>query len=384
MKNNNINEIIITDENEKEYWAEFKKTSSPRIKEALINRYAPLVKYWAFKIKETIGNSFNSININFENYAKNKLGFEDEDFESLGFLGLSDAIDRYNQNNESDIKFETYASMRIQGAIFDAFRTIDGLPKSVRREIKKLNKTIEITIGIKMQNNLTKKEIDNLCKWAKKHNIEDLDTEEKILSIILDIKELKIVSDEIDYLPNEIFKLTNLESFYIDCYSLAEFPKDIEKLINLKKLTIESSDIKTLPKEIFNLVNLETLNIECACLEEFPDGISNLTKLKTLNFIYCEELIELKEFPKEIFNLKNLENIRLSYFNKFKGYYKKINDLDNIKNIELEIFDFDGFEFPKEILKLSKLRALEMYGDNGYMKELPAEIENLINLKNFL
>ena len=376
MKNNNINEIIITDENEKEYWAEFQK-----IKKALINRYAPLVKYWAFKIKETIGNSFNSININFENYAKNKLGFEDEDFESLGFLGLSDAIDRYNPNNESDIKFETYASMRIQGAIFDAFRTIDGLPKSVRREIKKLNKTIEITIGIKMQNNLTKKEIDNLCKWAKKHNIEDLDTEEKILSIILDIKELKIVSDEIDYLPNEIFKLTNLESFYIDCYSLAEFPKDIEKLINLKKLTIESSDIKTLPKEIFNLVNLETLNIDCYSLAEFPDGISNLTKLKTLNFIYCEELIELKEFSKEIFNLKNLENIRLSYFNKFKGYYKKINDLDNIKNIELEIFDFDGFEFPKEILKLSKLRTLEMYGDNGYMKELPAEIENLINLK---
>ncbi len=360
MKNNNINEIIITNENEKKYLKEKKKTSSPRIKEALINRYTPLVKYEAFKIKETIENSFNSININFENYAKNKLGFEDEDFESLGFLGLSDAIDRYNPNNESDIKFETYASMRIQGAIFDAFRTIDGLPKSVRREIKKLNKTIEITIGIKMQNNLTKKEIDNLCKWAKKYNIEDLDTEEKILDIILDIKELKIVSDEIDYLPNEIFKLTNLESFYIDCYSLAEFPKDIEKLINLKKLTIEFSDIKTLPKEIFNLVNLETLNIECACLEEFPDGISNLTKLKTLNFIYYEELIELKEFPKEIFNLKNLENIRLSYFNKFKGYYKKINDLDNIKNIELEIFDFDGFEFPKEILKLSKLRTLEM------------------------
>lgn len=354
MKNNNINEIIITDENEKEYWIEYKKTLSPQIKEALIKRYTPLVKYEAFKIKETIGNSFNSININFENYAKNKLGFEDEDFESLGFLGLLDAIDRYNPNNESDIKFETYASMRIQGAIFEEFRAMDGLPKSVRREIKKLE-----MVENKMINNLTKKEIDNLCdnlcKWAKKHNIEDLDTEEKILSIILDIKELKIVSDEIDYLPNEIFKLTNLESFYIDCYSLEEFPKDIEKLINLKKLTIEFSDIKTLPKEIFNLVNLETLNIDCYSLAEFPDGISNLTKLKTLNFIYCEELIE---FPKEIFNLKNLENIRLIYFNKFKGYYKKINDLDNIKNIELEIFDFDGFEFPKEILKLSKLRTL--------------------------
>ena len=221
MKNNNINEIIITDENEKEYLAEFQK-----IKKALINRYAPLVKYEAFKIKETI-------NINFENYAKNKLGFEDEDFESLGFLGLLDAIDRYNPNNESDIKFETYASMSIQGAILDGLRVVDGLPKLVRREIRKSQEKL-VMVENKMINNLTKKEIDNLCEWAKKYNIEDLDTEEKILSIILD-KELKIVSDEIDYLPNEIFKLTNLESFYIDCYSLAEFPKDIEKLITEKQ-----------------------------------------------------------------------------------------------------------------------------------------------------
>lgn len=361
MKNNNINEIIITDENEKEYLAEFQK-----IKKALINRY---VKYWAFKIKETI-------NINFENYAKNKLGFEDEDFESLGFLGLLDAIDRYNPNNESDIKFETYASMNIQGAIFEELRRMNGLPKSVRKEIKKLNETIVI----KMQNNLTKKEIDNLCKWAKKYNIEDLDTEGKILSIILDIKELKIVSDEIDYLPNEIFKLTNLESFYIDCYSLEEFPKDIEKLINLKKLTIEFSDIKTLPKEIFNLVNLETLNIECACLKEFPDGISNLTKLKTLNFIYCEELIELKEFPKEIGNLINLEYLEIdSEFEDFNGIPKEIGNLKNLKT--LKIVRCKGLkELPKEIFYLPNLENLEI---NCEITEIPKDIKNLVNLKNF-
>ena len=45
------NKIIITNENEKEYWIEYKKTLYPQIKEALINRYAPLVKYEAFKIK---------------------------------------------------------------------------------------------------------------------------------------------------------------------------------------------------------------------------------------------------------------------------------------------------------------------------------------------
>ena len=51
------NKIIITNENEKEYWIEYKKTLFPQIKEALINRYAPLVKYEAFKIK-----SYSNIN----------------------------------------------------------------------------------------------------------------------------------------------------------------------------------------------------------------------------------------------------------------------------------------------------------------------------------
>ena len=34
-----------------------------------------------------------------------------------------------------------------------------------------------------MQNNLTKKEIDNLYKWGKKYQIKDLDSEDKILNI---------------------------------------------------------------------------------------------------------------------------------------------------------------------------------------------------------
>lgn len=96
-----------------------------------------------------------------------------------------------------------------------------------------------------MQNNLTKKEIDNLCKWAKECQIKDLDSEEKILNI----KEL-----EIDYLPNEIFKLTNLESLHIAYDNLKEIPKDIGKLINLKSLDICSCDVKTFPKEMFDLV----------------------------------------------------------------------------------------------------------------------------------
>ena len=191
-----------------------------------------------------------------------------------------------------------------------------------------------------------------------------MDSEEKILNI----KELEIDyysnPEEIKYFPKEIFKLASLESFCIrNCDNIKRsFKKNIKnigKLINLKKLEISSWNMKTLPKEIFNLSNLESLDINCCSLKKLPTGISALAKLKTLKFTYCQDLINVEKVYKDIFNLENLENIRLIYFNRFEGLYKKLNDLDNIKNIELE-FDFDEFEFPKEILELSKLKTLDI------------------------
>ena len=111
------NKIIITNENEKEYWIEYKKTLFPQIKEALINRYAPLVKYEAFKIK-----SYSNINIGYTylniDYLKNIIDFGD--LVGFGFFGLLYAVERYNPNK--DIKFKTYARLRIKDAIYDELR----------------------------------------------------------------------------------------------------------------------------------------------------------------------------------------------------------------------------------------------------------------------
>ena len=111
----NIKKIVpnITDENEKEYWVEYKKTSSPQIREALINRYAPLVKYEAFKIK-----SYLNMNIVYTYVIKNIIDFGD--LVGFGFFGLLYAVERYNPNK--DIKFKTYARLGIKGTIYDELR----------------------------------------------------------------------------------------------------------------------------------------------------------------------------------------------------------------------------------------------------------------------
>ena len=111
------NKIIITNENEKDYLLEYKKTLSPQIKVALINIYAPLVKYEALKIK-----SYSNINIGYTylniDYLKNIIDFGD--LVGFGFFGLLDAVERYNPNK--DIKFKTYARLRINCAIYDGLR----------------------------------------------------------------------------------------------------------------------------------------------------------------------------------------------------------------------------------------------------------------------
>jgi len=60
-----------------------------------------------------------------------------EDMKQYGYIGLLEAISRFNPNR--GIKFETYAVIRIQGAILDAKRKADWVPRSTRSRVKEIN-----------------------------------------------------------------------------------------------------------------------------------------------------------------------------------------------------------------------------------------------------
>ena len=160
------NKIIITNENEKDYLVEYKKTLFPQIKEALIKKYAPLVKNEANKIKA------NTKIVNIIDFV---------DFESFGFLGLSDAVDGYDPNQE--VTFKTYASVKIQGAIYDELNKLHFELKSnmasdlkaddienIRFFIKSLNKLSEKEYKVLIlyyYKNLTLKEISNIFRISE-------------------------------------------------------------------------------------------------------------------------------------------------------------------------------------------------------------------------
>ncbi len=90
-------------------------------REEIIHKFLPLVKYVAGKI---------SINL--------PAHVEINDLVNEGILGLIDAINKYDDSR--GVKFETYATTRISGAILDALRAMDWVPRAVRQKARELER----------------------------------------------------------------------------------------------------------------------------------------------------------------------------------------------------------------------------------------------------
>ncbi len=108
----------------KKLWEDYAKSKSPEVRENIILEYAPLVKVVAGRLSMYLG-----------------YNVEYEDLVSYGIFGLIDAIDKFDCLK--DVKFETYASLRIRGAILDQIRKMDWIPRTIRQKQKKIDAAIK-------------------------------------------------------------------------------------------------------------------------------------------------------------------------------------------------------------------------------------------------
>ena len=88
-------------------------------RDRLIVEYAPLVKYIANRIAMRLPPHIDV-----------------DDLINSGILGLIDAIEKFDPSRE--VKFKTYAEIRIKGAILDELRAMDWIPRSIRKVINRL------------------------------------------------------------------------------------------------------------------------------------------------------------------------------------------------------------------------------------------------------
>lgn len=100
-------------------WERYHKTKSPELREQLILEYANVVNLVAGRLSMYLGYTV-----------------EYDDLVGYGIFGLIDAIDKFDL--AKDVKFETYASLRIRGAILDQIRKMDWIPRTLRQKQKKM------------------------------------------------------------------------------------------------------------------------------------------------------------------------------------------------------------------------------------------------------
>ncbi len=115
----------------KRLWQDYHRLKSQDLREKIILEYAPLVKLVAGRLSMYLG-----------------YNVEYDDLVGYGVFGLIDAIDKFDTCK--DVKFETYASLRIRGAILDQIRKMDWIPRTIRQRQKKIDavmKEIETTTG---------------------------------------------------------------------------------------------------------------------------------------------------------------------------------------------------------------------------------------------
>ena len=112
------------DENSRNHlWEEYMSTKNSEIRDKIILEYAPLVKIVAGRLSIYLG-----------------YNVEYDDLVGYGIFGLIDAIAKFDYGK--GVKFETYASLRIRGAILDQIRKMDWIPRSLRQKQKKMEAAI--------------------------------------------------------------------------------------------------------------------------------------------------------------------------------------------------------------------------------------------------
>lgn len=200
-------------------WQKWIDCRDPEAGNMLVKRYMPLVSYHVQRI---------SVNLP-KNVSR-------DDIRSLGMMGLFDALERFDL--ERDLKFDTYASFRIRGAILDGLRKEDWLPRSAREKAKKVEATIE-RLEQKLMRNVTPNEIATELNMSEEDVYRTIN--ENFFANILSIDEQPQDHDDKDgskfYIKDHHAKLPEKQVLQEEVYK--ELSKMIEQLNEKEQLVLQ-------------------------------------------------------------------------------------------------------------------------------------------------
>ena len=168
-------------------WQSYTTERTNELRNRLVERYLPLVKYNAERI-----------------WSRLPDGVELDDLISAGIFGLMDAIEAFDMSR--GVKFETYCVPRIRGAMLDELRTMDWVPRLVRSKASKLEearKALEADLGrpprpdeLARKLGVTIEELENLVGEATAVSLVSLNKKWYETDSYKDVREIDILEDK--------------------------------------------------------------------------------------------------------------------------------------------------------------------------------------------
>lgn len=238
-------------------WEDYSKKRTPELQEKIIIEYAGLVKLVAGRLSMYLG-----------------YNVEYDDLVGYGTFGLIDAIDKFDYTK--GVKFETYASLRIRGAVLDQIRKMDWIPRSIRQKQRRMDlayQNLEIKYGrmandeeVALELEISVDELENWQSQTKITNIISLDefmeqgTESKVeqsLTADFDQPDKIVEKQELkELLVKTLETLTEKEKRVIILYYYEELTlKEISRILEVSESRISQLHTKALQKMKVKLGN---------------------------------------------------------------------------------------------------------------------------------
>ncbi|GGK13588.1 RNA polymerase sigma-D factor [Caldalkalibacillus thermarum] len=224
-------------------WNRWKHGRDPEAGQYLVLKYLPLVDYVVNRLAFSLPDSVTK-----------------DDLRSLGMEGLLDALDKFEP--ERGWQFETYASLRIKGAIIDGLRKDDYIPRSVREKVRKIEQAY-LKLEQEKQRPVTDQEVSQYLGISVEELRQSL--ADASLAAMVSIDEV-VYDDESQHVARsallENTEAENPEQFMDQQWMKETLAQAIERLPEKEKWVISLVYFEELTlTEVAKLLNLSTSRI---------------------------------------------------------------------------------------------------------------------------
>lgn len=214
-------------EGKQRLWEDYSKKKTSELQEKIIIEYAGLVKLVAGRLSMYLG-----------------YNVEYDDLVGYGTFGLIDAVDKFDYSK--GVKFETYASLRIRGAILDQIRKMDWIPRSIRQKQRKIDvayQNLEIRYGRLASDEEIASEleisVDELETWQSQTKVTNIISLDEFMEQGTETKMEQSLTADFDQ-PDKIVEKQELKETLVKILeTLTEKEKKVIVLYYYEELTLK-------------------------------------------------------------------------------------------------------------------------------------------------